>query len=87
MKIHHTRSHGERVDEEEYKHPCSSCEESFKSENGLYQHHDVHHIKPIREFDTVEDAHFKQNVVLLCESCHKRIEALTLDDQRQLFGR
>lgn len=65
---------------EYYNHTCQECGEECQ-----HKHHDVHHIKPIREFDAVENAHFKQNVVLLCESCHKRIEVLTTDEQRQLF--
>ncbi|MFC4437116.1 MULTISPECIES: HNH endonuclease [Natrialbaceae] len=36
---------------------------------------DVHHIRPVRSFDRVEDAHTIDNVVTLCWSCHRRAEA------------
>lgn len=34
----------------------------------------AHHIKPVREFDNREDAHFAANLVILCKSCHRKWE-------------
>jgi 5-methylcytosine-specific restriction endonuclease McrA len=38
---------------------------------------DVHHIKPVRKFDSFDDAHNKENLVALCRSCHSEIEQLS----------
>ncbi|MFC7044626.1 HNH endonuclease [Halobacteriaceae archaeon GCM10025711] len=35
---------------------------------------DVHHIVPRSEFDVVEESNAMGNLVLLCRSCHKRVE-------------
>lgn len=35
---------------------------------------DVHHIKPVREFEDPSDAHTLLNVICLCRSCHIQIE-------------
>lgn len=35
---------------------------------------DVHHIKPVREFEDYMDAHTIDNVVTLCRSCHRKVE-------------
>ncbi|QLH78689.1 HNH endonuclease [Halosimplex rubrum] len=34
----------------------------------------VHHIKPVREFDTQSDAHYVENLVVLCKYCHGKWE-------------
>lgn len=39
----------------------------------------VHHIKPVREFDTAEDAHFIENLLTVCVSCHGKIEGMDKD--------
>lgn len=33
-----------------------------------------HHIKPVENFDEEDNAHFKENVILVCASCHRNIE-------------
>lgn len=45
---------------------CQACGRT----NGLH----VHHIKPAREFEEVEDAHFEANLVTLCKYCHPEWE-------------
>lgn len=35
---------------------------------------EVHHIKPVREFEKKSDAHFLDNVVCLCKKCHSNAE-------------
>lgn len=46
---------------------CQVCE----SEGDL----DVHHIIPVREFDTPKKAHYPENLVSLCKSCHPKVES------------
>lgn len=48
---------------------CQACGED-ESNRTL----DVHHIVPRREFDEVERSNTMLNLVLLCRSCHKRVE-------------
>jgi transcriptional regulator with XRE-family HTH domain len=44
-----------------------------KCENGAKLH--VHHLTPVKEFDEPEDAHFSENLVVLCAKHHQRIES------------
>jgi len=46
---------------------CQKC----GCEDGLL---DVHHIIPLREFDDVGEANDHDNLVLLCRSCHMKVE-------------
>ena len=48
---------------------CQTC-----GENGSQSDLDVHHIVPRREFEIVEHSNKEYNLVLLCRSCHKRVE-------------
>ncbi|WP_158058790.1 HNH endonuclease [Halorussus halophilus] len=48
---------------------CQICRE-----DGSSHMLDVHHIVPRREFDMVENSNTPYNLVLLCRSCHKRVE-------------
>ena len=75
MKIHHTRIHGERVDESEYEYICPSCDKDFKTENGLYQHHSKVHGERIGR-NTVS-----------CDLCGKRTEKRPhrVDEQDNTF--
>lgn len=34
----------------------------------------AHHIKPVQEFDNPEDAHYRDNLVVLCKYCHPQFE-------------
>lgn len=36
----------------------------------------AHHIKPVREFDNPQDAHYVENLVMLCPSCHRHWEGV-----------
>lgn len=47
---------------------CQECGQTNDSNH-------VHHIKPVREFDDPEEAHFDSNLVTLCISCHSEVEA------------
>jgi len=50
-------------------------------DNGAKLH--VHHLTPVKEFDKPENAHFQENLVVLCAKHHQRIEAK--EDQRKLI--
>lgn len=41
---------------------CQSC--------GRRDELHAHHVRPVRSFDTPEDAHFVDNLVVLCKQCH-----------------
>jgi len=54
-------------------HTCQMCgvaQEEYRLEQAL----DVHHIKPIREFNNPKDAHTLDNLVTLCRKCHHEVE-------------
>lgn len=52
-------------------HECRCCGTTATDEG---RELDVHHIRPVREFDDPQDAHTLQNVVTLCRSCHRNVE-------------
>jgi hypothetical protein len=45
----------------------------------------VHHIVPVREFETHEKAHDPDNLVALCPTCHATMERLTEAEQREII--
>lgn len=52
-------------------HECQHCGASAEE---LGQEPDVHHMVPVRSFDTPSEAHKIENVVTLCRSCHRHAE-------------
>lgn len=40
----------------------------------------VHHFKKLTEFDNPNDSHHDENLVLLCESCHRHVEDSGVQD-------
>ena len=50
---------------------CQICG-ATKSSDG--RNCDVHHKTPIREFENSEDAHYLENLIVLCRSCHSSVE-------------
>jgi 5-methylcytosine-specific restriction endonuclease McrA len=52
-------------------HTCMRC---GRHEKQLPRELDVHHIVPIREFDSPENANTMENLVALCQSCHGKVE-------------
>lgn len=46
---------------------CQKCDQA----GGIL---DVHHIVPIRTFDEPEEANVMDNLILLCRSCHMKVE-------------
>lgn len=54
---------------------CQECgihEDEHLEKIGTKLH--VHHITPRREFEVVEESNVLENLVLLCSSCHRKIE-------------
>lgn len=45
----------------------------------------VHHIVPVREFETHKKAHDSNNLVALCPTCHAKMERLTEAEQREMI--
>lgn len=52
-------------------HVCVVC---GRGEEELGREPDVHHIKPIRLFDCVEDANTLSNLITLCQVHHQKVE-------------
>jgi 5-methylcytosine-specific restriction endonuclease McrA len=50
---------------------CQSC--------GAESNIQIHHIVPRRSFDDVDDAHYNDNLVSLCRTCHKLVEHGSLE--------
>lgn len=46
---------------------------------------DVHHIEPVRSFDDPHDAHFMENLVQLCRTCHNKVEKYSPEKQREIL--
>lgn len=51
---------------------CGCSTEQHRAEYGIGL--DVHHVQPLRTFDTPEAANDLDNLVTLCRGCHNRIE-------------
>lgn len=39
---------------------------------------EVHHIKPVRSFEEPERAHYQENLITLCQTCHSKWEGIPL---------
>jgi hypothetical protein len=50
------------------------CRVCGKSAEDLGRNPDVHHLTRVRAFDEPAEAHFVENVVCLCRSCHRLVE-------------
>lgn len=58
-----------------------SCQSCGRNNSELGRNPDVHHLTPVRDFEEPCNAHFLENVVSLCRSCHRLAEEGTLDVQ------
>jgi hypothetical protein len=56
-------------------HQCQNCGDGPEE---IGREPDVHHLKPVREFDDPQDAHELSNVVCLCPQCHAFVEHGTI---------
>lgn len=54
------------------------CQACGVHRNKLDRNLQVHHIAPLREFDDVEEANDKDNLISLCKPCHTRWEGVWL---------
>lgn len=61
---------------------CQLCGQSGDADGRVP---DVHHIVPVRSFETEDDAHEPDNLVQLCRSCHAQMEQLAPARQRTVF--
>lgn len=41
---------------------------------GSEQNLHVHHLIPVYEFEEISDAHFSENLIVLCNKCHPKVE-------------
>lgn len=57
---------------------CQRCGATMEE---LGQVPDCHHIRPEHTFDNREDAHYKENLALLCRDCHNRFDNMDPLDQ------
>ncbi len=51
------------------------CQQCGVDADQLGRNPDVHHVRPVRSFDRPAEAHTLANVISLCRSCHRRVEA------------
>lgn len=59
---------------------CNLTNEEHVEKHGENLH--AHHITPVKEFDHPHSAHFLDNVITLCMSCHNRWEGIPLKPER-----
>jgi len=48
-----------------------TCQDCGKSKDDIGRNPDVHHKKPVKNFENQNDAHTISNLVCLCMDCHK----------------
>ncbi|ELY60603.1 HNH endonuclease [Natronolimnohabitans innermongolicus] len=56
-----------------------SCQHCGITREEIGHEPDVHHIKPVREFNDQQLAHTLDNVICLCRSCHRYAEIKSID--------
>lgn len=61
----------------------NTCQNCNKSKDDLGQYPDCHHIIPERRFKERNDAHYMENLVLLCRTCHNIFDNLSVKKQRE----
>jgi len=54
------------------------CQYCRRHESTMDRNLDVHHIRPVREFDKPLQAHTMDNLISLCRSCHQKWEGIPL---------
>jgi len=52
-----------------------TCQNCGKTADDLERNPDVHHVERVRSFDRLQQAHTLENVITLCRSCHRNVEA------------
>jgi len=67
---------------ERYDNKCFVCRESPEEKLP------VHHIIPVREFENEENAHYEENLVVLCRKHHRIIESSeSVEEQCERFNK
>ena len=65
---------------EQFDYCCKRC---GTSDDDHYEQYgfglDIHHIRPVSEFNSRKDADRIENLVPLCRACHERLEGIPLD--------
>lgn len=74
-----TRNEVRRLDD----YTCQKCGSEMKE---LGQIPDCHHIIPESSFESREDAHYIENLVLLCRDCHDEFDAMEPAEQVDALG-
>lgn len=62
------------------------CQDCGATAEELGQIPDCHHIIPEHTFENRTDAHYEDNLILLCRDCHNEIDGTPPDEQRQALG-
>jgi len=55
-----------------------TCQGCGVNESTMGRELDVHHIQPLRKFESLENANRLQNLICLCMSCHNKWEGIPL---------
>jgi len=58
---------------------CSKTRKECREQHG--RDLDIHHIRPLREFDSYKEANKQENLVALCANCHSRWEGIPVVPQ------
>lgn len=60
-----------------------TCQNCGSTKDELGQIPDCHHIIPEHTFDDRTDAHYEENLILLCRDCHNTFDNMSEDKQRE----
>jgi ribosomal protein S27E len=70
--------HWQETRDEVRERDSYECQDCGVNESELDRELDVHHIVPLRKFDTPKEANVIDNLISLCQSCHSKWEGLFL---------
>jgi len=76
-KVHYGKNWAQQRGQarERDNHTCQTCGYTpSEGERAL----DVHHIRPVRTFETPKEAHKLENLLTLCRPCHRKWEGIPL---------
>jgi len=67
---------------EYYNNQCQVCLDSFDQKEEKIP---IHHLIPVGNFEEKNNAHFQENLVQVCRSCHFKLEYSTLEEQIEIL--